>query len=51
MSNARKLKVVIGESIRLVREIAASEAVRVLRGEVPRYPVNQVVEKGKGQAA
>jgi D-3-phosphoglycerate dehydrogenase / 2-oxoglutarate reductase len=39
------------ESIGLVREIAASEAVRVLRGELPRYPVNQLIAKGKGRAA
>jgi D-3-phosphoglycerate dehydrogenase / 2-oxoglutarate reductase len=32
------------ESIALVREIAAGEAVRVLRGEAPRYPVNRVFE-------
>jgi D-3-phosphoglycerate dehydrogenase len=32
------------ESIALVREIAAGEAVRVLRGEAPRYPVNRVLE-------
>lgn len=32
------------ESIALVREIAAREAVRVLRGEAPRYPVNRVFE-------
>jgi len=38
------------ESIGLVREIAASEAVRVLRGELPRYPVNQVIEKRTGKA-
>ena len=30
------------ESIALVREIAAGEAVRVLRGDAPRYPVNRV---------
>jgi D-3-phosphoglycerate dehydrogenase len=38
------------ESIALVREIAASEAVRVLRGESPRYPVNQVIESKTGRA-
>jgi D-3-phosphoglycerate dehydrogenase len=32
------------QSIHLVREIAANEAVRVLRGQPPLYPVNQVVE-------
>jgi D-3-phosphoglycerate dehydrogenase len=32
------------ESIRLVREIAAAEAVRVLRHQPPRYPVNRVFE-------
>jgi D-3-phosphoglycerate dehydrogenase / 2-oxoglutarate reductase len=32
------------ESIALVRGIAAGEAVRVLRGEPPRYPVNRVLE-------
>lgn len=36
------------EAINQVREIAASEAVRVLRGEAPNYPVNQVSEN-KGQ--
>jgi D-3-phosphoglycerate dehydrogenase len=33
------------ESIELVRRIAADEAVRVLRGDTPRYPVNRVFEK------
>jgi D-3-phosphoglycerate dehydrogenase len=32
------------ESVALVREIAAGEAVRVLRGEAPLYPVNRVLE-------
>ena len=32
------------QSIRLVREIAAGEAVRVLHRERPRYPVNRVFE-------
>jgi D-3-phosphoglycerate dehydrogenase / 2-oxoglutarate reductase len=32
------------ESIALVRAIAAEEAVRVLRGEAPHYPVNRVFE-------
>jgi D-3-phosphoglycerate dehydrogenase len=32
------------ESVALVREIAAREVVRVLRGEAPRYPVNRVFE-------
>ena len=32
------------ESIARVREIAAGEAVRVLRGEAPRFPVNRVFE-------
>jgi len=32
------------ESITQVREIAASEAVRVLQGQAPRHPVNQVFE-------
>jgi D-3-phosphoglycerate dehydrogenase len=32
------------ESVALVREVAAGEAVRVLRGEAPRYPVNRVFE-------
>ena len=32
------------QSIRLVREIAAAEAVRVLRREPPLYPVNRVFE-------
>jgi len=32
------------ESIALIRQIAASEAVRVLDGEAPRYPVNHVFE-------
>src|SRR5262245_6926912 len=32
------------ESIGLVRTIAAGEAVRVLRGDTPRYPVNRVFE-------
>jgi D-3-phosphoglycerate dehydrogenase / 2-oxoglutarate reductase len=35
------------ESIALVREIAAGEAVRVLRGEAPRYPVNRVSETAR----
>lgn len=39
------------ESIGLVREIAASEAVRVLRGELPRYPVNQVRATSMWRAA
>jgi D-3-phosphoglycerate dehydrogenase / 2-oxoglutarate reductase len=39
------------ESIALVREIAAGESVRVLRGEAPRYPVNRVFEAaGEGRA-
>jgi D-3-phosphoglycerate dehydrogenase len=32
------------ESIRNVREIAASEAIRVIQGEAPRFPVNRVFE-------
>ncbi|PZN34816.1 MAG: C-terminal binding protein [Proteobacteria bacterium] len=36
------------ESIALVRNIAAEEAVRVLRGETPRYPVNRVFEQAGG---
>jgi len=39
------------QSIGLVREIAASEAVRVLRGEWPRYPVNEVTARPTGSAA
>jgi D-3-phosphoglycerate dehydrogenase len=39
------------ESIGLVREIAASEAVRVLRGQAPKYPVNRVFEKKTERAA
>ena len=38
------------ESIALVREIAAGEAVRVLRGQAPHYPVNRVFETaGEGR--
>jgi D-3-phosphoglycerate dehydrogenase / 2-oxoglutarate reductase len=39
------------ESIALVREIAAGEAVRVLRGEAPHYPVNRVFETARERRA
>lgn len=39
------------ESIRTVREIAASEAVRALRGEAPENPVNRVFESWERKAA
>jgi D-3-phosphoglycerate dehydrogenase len=39
------------ESIALVREIAATEAVRVLRGEAPHYPVNRVFETARERRA
>jgi D-3-phosphoglycerate dehydrogenase len=38
------------ESIHLVRGVAASEAVRVLRGEAPLHPVNKVVREVAGAA-
>jgi D-3-phosphoglycerate dehydrogenase / 2-oxoglutarate reductase len=39
------------ESIARVREIAVGEAVRVLRGEAPRYPVNRVFETARERRA